>query len=125
MRWEHIYSDHVHLPDTKNDSSRNVPLSEAALALIELMRGVDDERVLTLDSPSLSTLFREKRDSTSLKDSDLRFHDTRHEAYTRLAQILPIQDLAKVSGHRDLKILLNTYYNITASEIAEKMRNST
>lgn len=122
MTWEHVYSDHVHLPDTKNDSSRNVPLSEAALALIELMRGVDDERVVTIDSPSLSTLFREKRDSTNLKDSDLRFHDTRHEACTRLAQILPIQDLAKVSGHRDLKILLNTYYNITASEIATKIR---
>lgn len=125
MTWEHIYRDHVHLPDTKNDTSRNVPLSEVALTLIELMRGVDDKRVVTLDSPSLSSLFREKRDSTSLKDSDLRFHDSRHEACTRLAQILPIQDLAKVSGHRDLKILLNTYYNITASEIAEKMRKGT
>jgi integrase len=122
LMWEHVYADHVHLPDTKNDSSRNVPLSDAALALIELMRGIDDERVVIIDSPSLSSLFREKRDSTSLKDSDLRFHDTRHEACTRLAQILPIQDLAKVSGHRDLKVLLNTYYNITASEIATKIR---
>jgi integrase len=62
------------------------------------------------------------RDQTVLKDTDLHFHDARHEACTRLAQILPIQDLAKVSGHRDLKILLNTYYNITAPEIAAKMR---
>ena len=123
MTWEHVYSDHVHLPDTKNDSSRNVPLSDAAIRLIELMRGTDDKRVVLIDPPSLSTLFRQKRNLTSLKDTDLRFHDTRHEACTRLAQILSIQDLAKVSGHKDLRILLNTYYNITASEIAVKIRN--
>lgn len=122
MTWDHVFGEHVHLPDTKNDSSRDVPLLGTAVDLLNLMRGIDDVRVVTLNAATLSSLFRKVRDQTTLKDTDLHFHDARHEACTRLAQILPIQDLAKVSGHRDLKILLNTYYNITAPEIAEKMR---
>lgn len=124
MTWDNVKSDHVHLPDSKNGSSRDVALLQSAVDLLRLVRGLDDERVILIDAPSLSTLFRKSRDSTYLKDTDLNFHDSRHEACTRLAQILPIQDLAKVSGHKDLKILLNTYYNITASEIAEKMRKN-
>lgn len=122
MTWTNVFSEHVHLSDTKNDSSRDVPLLGSAVDLLDLMRGIDEEHVVTLNAATLSSLFRKMRDQTPLKDSDLHFHDARHEACTRLAQILPIQDLAKVSGHRDLKILLNTYYNITAPEIAEKMR---
>jgi len=52
---------------------------------------------------------------------DLNFHDTRHEACTRLAQLLDVKDLSKVTGHKDIGILINTYYNPTASEIAKKM----
>jgi integrase len=122
MRWENVYDDFVHIPDTKNGTSRDVALLGSAVELIKLMRGVDENRVVPMSAGSVSSTFREVRNGTYLKDADLRFHDSRHEACTRLAQILPIQDLAKVSGHKDLKILLNVYYNITASEIAIKMR---
>ncbi|MDE2420905.1 MAG: tyrosine-type recombinase/integrase [Gammaproteobacteria bacterium] len=111
----------IHLPDTKNGSSRNVPLLDEAVKHIKLMQGFDDLRMVTIDADSLSTMFRKVRDSTQLKEADLRFHDSRHEACTQLAKILQIQDLAKVSGHKDLKILLNVYYNITAEELADKM----
>jgi hypothetical protein len=30
-------------------------------------------------------------------------------------------ELAKVSGHKDLRILLNTYYRVTAEELADKL----
>jgi integrase len=33
---------------------------------------------------------------------DLTFHDTRHEAITRLAKKLQELDLARMVGHRDL-----------------------
>jgi integrase len=125
ITWENIKFDkrYIHLPDTKNGSVRNVPLLNAAIAHVELMRDVDETRLVTIDAPSLSTLFRTIRNRTALKDADLRFHDSRHEACTQLAKVLAIQDLAKVSGHKDLKILLNVYYNITAEELADKMNS--
>jgi hypothetical protein len=37
---------------------------------------------------------------------------------------LPVEILAKVTGHRDIKTLINTYYNPTASDIAKMMNAS-
>lgn len=49
--------------------------------------------------------------------------DSRHEASTQLAKALENpMDLAKVTGHKDLKTLLNVYYNPTGDELAEKLR---
>lgn len=118
MQWEHIADDYVLLPNTKNGSSRKVPLNKNAIALLDKVRGLDDVRVLTISADSLSTTFRKYRDKTPLKE--LNFHDTRHEACTRYAQIMPIQDLAKVTGHKDLAMLMR-YYNPTASELAQRM----
>ena len=53
----------------------------------------------------------------------LWFRDSRHEASTQLAKVLENpMDLAKVTGHKDLKTLLNVYYNPTGDELAEKLR---
>jgi len=50
----------------------------------------------------------------------LTFHDTRHEALTRLARKLEVLDLAQMVGHRDPRSLM-IYYNATASEIAGRL----
>ena len=122
MRWEHVHAKHVHLPDTKNGHSRNVPLSPTARALLQQVRGLDAERVLTVEAYSMLSLFyTAKGDAGFIREDDLHFHDTRHEATTRLAQTFPnVADLAKITGHRDLKRLL-TYYNPTATELAERL----
>ncbi|WP_410209606.1 tyrosine-type recombinase/integrase [Aquirhabdus sp.] len=122
MKWSNLFTDHIHLPDTKNGKKRDVPLSPLALHLVELMRGVDDTYIIPIPSNSLDTVFREVRDSSALKGTDLHFHDSRHEACTRLAQVLEFHDLAKVSGHTDLRVLHKVYYNVTGSELAAKMR---
>ena len=51
----------------------------------------------------------------------LRFHDLRREALTRLARKLDVLDLARVSGHRDLKILLNVYYRPAVEDLAGRL----
>jgi len=119
MQWCNVYADYVLLPDTKNGLPRKVPLNKNALALLERAKGLDSDFVLTVDSASFDTLFRRYRKKTPL-EGVITFHDTRHEATTRLAQILPIQDLAKVTGHKDLAMLMR-YYNPTASELAQRM----
>jgi integrase len=50
--------------------------------------------------------------------TDLHFHDTRHEAITRLSKKMPILALARNVGHTDIKQLM-VYYNESASEIAK------
>ena len=50
--------------------------------------------------------------------TDLTFHDTRHEATTRLAKKLHVLDLARVTGHSNINELM-TYYNKDARELAD------
>lgn len=122
LEWKNVHSDYVHLPKTKNGTERNVPLLDSASDLLELMRGVDDKQVVPLSSDSLKNVF--KRVVKNAGVNDLTFHDTRHEACTRLAQLLDVKDLSKVTGHKDIGILINTYYNPTVSELAAKMRKA-
>lgn len=123
MTWDNVYPDYVTLPDTKNSTKRHVPLLDSAVALLELAKGLDEKKVMPLSGDSLKNIFKRVLASTDIED--LHFHDTRHEACTRLAQLLDVKDLSKVTGHKDIGILINTYYNPTASEIAQKMRKKT
>jgi len=106
----------VSLVETKNGDSRNVPLSNKAVDLLQKLQHLDSVRVFTVDSGSLSTFFRRARDKAEIED--LHFHDTRHQAITTLAKKLTVIQLARMVGHRDLKSLM-IYYNETASELAE------
>lgn len=103
------------LPLTKNGDQRDVPLSKAAVALLESMKGIGGASVFTITSASLDALFRKARDACKIEG--LHFHDTRANAITRLAGKLDIHDLARMIGHRDLKSLL-IYYRKSAADIA-------
>ena len=120
MKWENIAEKYVLLPDTKNGLSRKVPLSNQAKELLGLMRGLHPENVLTLTNANTLSQYFWQVTTEQLKIEDLTFHDSRHEAITRLAQVLPIQDLAKVTGHKELKTLMK-YYNPTAIELADRI----
>lgn len=120
MMWVNVFDEYVLLPETKNGTSRKVPLSIKAKELLELMKGLNDERVCTLTSANVLSQYFWQVVTEKLKIKDLNFHDTRHEATTRLSKKLPIQDLAKVTGHKDLKTLMG-YYNPTASELADRI----
>lgn len=103
----------AYLGKTKNGASRTVPLSARA---VELYRLIPDG--FTLRSGNLDALFRKARDAVGLHD--IHFHDTRHTAITRLARKLDVLDLARMTGHKDLKAL-QIYYNAPASEIATRL----
>jgi integrase len=104
---------------TKNGTRRMVPLSKRALELLTLLPATDEgKHLFGLTSASLDALFRKARENTPIED--LTFHDTRHEAITRLAAKLNILDLARMTGHRDLK-QLQIYYNASAEDIAGRL----
>jgi len=98
----------------KNDDGREVPMS---LAVLELLKELPAEGPLfPIAAGTRDTLFRRARDAVG---GPIHFHDSRREALTRMAQ--RIKDpmlLAKISGHRDLKVLMNTYYRPSMTDVA-------
>lgn len=119
MRHGHVHQRYVHLPKTKNGDTRNVPLSTSARALLDLIpTGGDGERVVPLESGTCGAYFREAVRGAAIED--LHFHDARHEAITRFASRLSIMELARVSGHKDTRMLMG-YYHPDAGDLADKL----
>lgn len=107
------------LPLTKNGLAREVPLSTRASELLRMLPAVEEGAPLfNLVPASRDALFRKARNKACI--TDLTFHDTRHEAITRLAKKLQPLDLARMTGHTNLQELM-TYYNESASSIAQRL----
>jgi integrase len=115
-----LHARYVELTHTKNGDARKVPLSSRAVELLKVMVDTagDREELFTLSSKSADVMFRRIRDR--LKIDGLTFHDTRHEATTRLARKLDVLDLARMTGHCDPRSLM-IYYNATATEVASRL----
>jgi integrase len=96
---------------------REVPLSRAAARLLQPI--ADREHCFTVTSASLDALFRKAKDSLGIEG--LRFHDSRAEALTRLSRKVDVMTLAKISGHKDLRILQEHYYRETSEQIAARL----
>lgn len=64
-------------------------------------------------------LWRKARDMACVED--LHFHDTKHEAATRLSQFIDVLALSHAIGTKDIRLLRDTYYNNDASRIAKKL----
>lgn len=96
---------------------RSIPLMPQAVRLLKPV--ADRERCFTISSATLDTLFRKARDRLLIED--LHFHDSRGEALTRMSRKVDVMTLARISGHKDLKILLETYYRETAEQIAARL----
>ena len=105
------------LEDTKNGSTRFVPLSSAAIHILRQLPPA--ETCFNLSTGNLDGHFQKAKERSRIKN--LHFHDTRHEAITRLAKKLHPLDLARMVGHRDLKQLM-VYYNASAEELARKLK---
>jgi integrase len=105
------------LRETKNGHPRLVPLSREAVRLLKRLPETDGP-MFGMRSGTLSTHF--KRITADAGIEGLTFHDTRHEAVTRLAKKLDVLDLARAVGHRNLS-QLQTYYNLAAADIAKQL----
>lgn len=111
----------VKLTDTKNGTSRDVPLTNTAIAAFrEQAHGTlpISGKVWSIGADRATSIFAEKAREVEL--SDIRFHDLRHTAATRLAKVYQINDLAKILGHSTLDMTLR-YYNPTGNELVNKM----
>ncbi len=119
MQWDDVNLEErwVFIPQSKNGDARHALLT---LRAVELLKGLPRAEgcVFPVNKGSVGTEFREA--TKALGFADLHFHDSRHEACTRLARSLAVMELARVIGHRDLRSLM-VYYNPTPAELAAKL----
>lgn len=144
LHWEHIDLNRrvAHLPATKNGSARDVPLSSAAVSVLQGLSdrlkvkepvqgpvfGIRADAVTRAFERAVERARKQYEDKCRKSDEkpldgflvDLRFHDLRHEATSRLASIFPMHELAKITGHKDPRMLMR-YYHPRAEELAAKL----
>lgn len=119
MDWKnvHLAKRYVFLPDTKNGTSRDVPLSARAVELFEsLTPGIG--RVFNFSQASSGVIFRRALDLAGIEG--YTWHDLRHTGITKLAKKLDMLALAKMVGHKDPRQLM-IYYNPTPHDIAQML----
>lgn len=108
------------LDKTKNGSKREVPLSGKAVSALLQLPSADRKQgsVFDLNDASRDVLFRKARQAAGL--SGFTFHDSRANAITKLAKIFDVLDLARITGHKDIKKLM-IYYRKSAADLAKMM----
>ncbi|CAB3784719.1 tyrosine-type recombinase/integrase [Pararobbsia alpina] len=127
LRWDRINTEKrfAHLPRTKTDVPRDVPLSARALKILEQFEPLKKEfdgHVFGVSNSLRDALFRKAKKAAMLPD--INFHDARREALTRLAKIFNVMELAKISGHKDVRILQSVYFAPTAADLADKLHQT-
>lgn len=136
------------LPLTKNGYARGVPLSSRAAEIVKNQPKREEDRVFRSQPDTITKAFNNaiadgrqaymegltlqlQREGLSkdkidqLIDNDpflvnLRFHDLRHEATSRLAEVFPLHELTKITGHQDTRMLMR-YYHPRPEDLAKKL----
>ncbi|MDL2283867.1 site-specific integrase [Oxalobacter sp. OttesenSCG-928-P03] len=120
------------LADTKNNTSRIVPLTRAAtdvfkIAIANPTRPAETDLVF-FGEPGRDGKRRPYEFKKAWGDikknlgiEDLRFHDLRHEAVSRLVEAgLSDQEVASISGHKSMQ-MLRRYTHLRAEDLVEKL----
>ncbi|SCC95086.1 Integrase family protein [Thiomonas sp. X19] len=131
----------AHLVDTKNRESRTVALSSAASVALKSLHALPrriDGRVfgwaasdsfekawVRCKARALAAYLADCAASNTKPDpsflADLRFHDLRHEATSRLFERgLGVMEVASMTGHKSLA-MLKRYTHVEAEKLAAKL----
>ena len=107
------------LPQTKNGSSREVPLSTRAVCVLQQQRPRTGNSPFPVNSNAFRLPWDRLRGRAGL--NDLRFHDLRHEAISRFFEMgLTVPEVALISGHKDVKMLFR-YTHMRVDSVVSKL----
>ena len=124
LRWSNVdlQARTAHLPQTKNGKSRTVPLSAAALAILESQeRPAESDVVFPSTGNAVRLAWERLKKRAGVED--LRFHDLRHEAISRFFEHgLSMAEVSAISGHKDPRMLMR-YTHLRAEDIAGKLKD--
>ena len=121
LRWENINLARrtAHLPETKNNTARTVPLSSIAVAEFRSLPRHLDGQIFAYSANAASIAFSDLVKKQEIEN--LRFHDLRHEATSRLFEKgLNPMEVASVTGHKTLQ-MLKRYTHLRAEDLAKKL----
>lgn len=99
------------LGDSKTGEGRDVPLSRKALKTWR--------EPIRLTADSISVLFARLCGREGI--AGLTFHDLKHTAMTMLSKKLDPWELAKMTGNKDMNLLLRVYYKMDPEDVARKL----
>lgn len=126
LQWEYIDLQHgvAHLPDTKNGSSRDVPLSRKARNLLQMLPAQLKGKVFSYTSSGFKSAWRLALKALTIEN--LHFHDLRHEAISRFFELgtLNVMEVAAISGHRSMN-MLKRYTHLRAYQLVSKAGRAT
>ncbi|MGN7771555.1 site-specific integrase [Phyllobacterium sp. 22552] len=110
----------AHLDMTKNGESRDVPLSTRAIKTLQRLADQSTgDLVLPISKSSAGQAWGHLRGRAGLPD--LRFHDLRHEAVTRLLERgFNVIETATISGHKELR-MLQRYSHLRAVDLVDRL----
>lgn len=124
LAWENIdlKKQTAHLPQTKTDVPRTIPLSKTAVAALKKFGIRNNGRVFSLQAESMSQAFERACTMHRANIKDVRFHDLRHEATSRLFEKgLNVMEVASITGHKTLD-MLKRYTHLRAEDLAKKLK---
>ncbi len=121
LRWEHVNLARrtVLIPETKNGHPRTIPLSSAAIGVLNDLTWQDSGLVFPLTANALRQSW--DRSCRRAKVLDFNFHDLRHEAISHLFEVgLTVPEVALISGHKDVRMLFR-YTHLKAEDVAKRL----
>ncbi|MEE1653776.1 MULTISPECIES: tyrosine-type recombinase/integrase [Brachymonas] len=102
---------------------RLIPFFPRVLPLLQVLddaaRAAGRDKYFTLSAHSLDQRFRHYRDSVLIEG--LQFRDSRAAALTWMSRRIDVLTLAKISGHKDLRMLIEHYYRETPEQISARL----
>lgn len=126
LTWENVNLRNriARLPDTKNGTTRDVPLTLVARDALVSMVPKSSGRVFKYSGSGFKSSWRGT--IKSLKIENLHFHDLRHEAASRLFErgTLDMMEIAAITGHKSLS-MLKRYTHLRAQKLVRKLEAGT
>ena len=125
LDWRRINLDKqtAQLMDTKNGEDRTIPLSIRAVDTLKMLQSLPRHisgRVFYRWTASDSFNKVWVRACARAGIEDLKFHDLRHEACSRMADKFHMHELMKITGHKSAAMLAR-YYHPRAEDLAKKL----
>lgn len=120
-RWDHLdlAARVLLVPETKNDNPRTVPLSRAALAILQQLPSKQGQFIFPTTAEAIKRSWI--RLVRRCEIEDLHFHDLRHEAISRLVERgFDLPHVMMFSGHTDHRMLLR-YTHLSARKLVAKL----
>ena len=129
LRWEDLKEDHKTIlvrdrkdPRKKEGNHMIVPLLAGSFDIVK-RQPLNDELIFPYNPRSVTAGFQRVRNELGIED--LRYHDLRREGASRLFEKgYSIEEVAQVTGHRNLNILWQVYTQLFPHKLHDKFSDN-